>query len=108
MNTSAQYHQPVLDALCAFVRDRTTRHQREGKGDGSPATDVQAAPTVICRRNPGPGRIDLTGANIEGADLAVAHLEGANLREAHLEHANLFETRLRDADLLGMSRSLLK
>jgi hypothetical protein len=24
MNTSEQYHQPVLEALCAFVRDGTS------------------------------------------------------------------------------------
>jgi hypothetical protein len=43
MNTSEQYHQPVLEALCAFVRDRTTTET----GGGPPATDIQAALTVI-------------------------------------------------------------
>jgi hypothetical protein len=27
MNTSSEYHQPVLEALCAFVREGTTYHQ---------------------------------------------------------------------------------
>ena len=39
MNTSEQYHQPVLEALCAFVRDGT----RTDTGEGPPATDIQAA-----------------------------------------------------------------
>jgi hypothetical protein len=47
MNSSEQYHQPVLEALGAFVRDGT----RTDTGDGPPATDVQAALTVIGRRN---------------------------------------------------------
>jgi len=46
MNTSEQYHQPVLEALCAFVRDGT----RTYTGEGPPATDIQAALTVISRR----------------------------------------------------------
>ena len=48
MNTSEQYHQPVLEALCAFVRDNT----RNEKGEGPPTTQIQAALTVIGRRNP--------------------------------------------------------
>jgi hypothetical protein len=38
MNTSEEYHQPVLEALSAFVRDGT----RTDTGDGPPATDIQA------------------------------------------------------------------
>ena len=37
MNGSPQYHQPVLEALCAFVRDSTKTHL----GDDEPATDVK-------------------------------------------------------------------
>jgi hypothetical protein len=46
MNNSEQYHQPVLEALTAFVRDGT----RTETGDGPPTTDIQAALTVIGRR----------------------------------------------------------
>jgi hypothetical protein len=46
MNSSEQYHQAVLDALSAFVRNDT----RTATGDGPPATDIQAALTVIGRR----------------------------------------------------------
>src|SRR5207248_6995898 len=51
MNTSEQYHQPVLEALCAFVRDGT----KTETGDGPPATQIQAALTVIGRRASGIG-----------------------------------------------------
>jgi hypothetical protein len=43
MNGSEQYHQPVLEALSAFVRDGT----RTETGNGPPATDIQAALTVM-------------------------------------------------------------
>src|SRR3954469_10377262 len=58
MNNSEQpqYHQPLLEALCAFVREKAHR-------DGT-TTDVQAALTVIGRRAAGPGTIDLTGVSI--------------------------------------------
>ena len=149
LNTSEQYHQPVLEVLCAFVRDSTTHQQvtlttflaalfpagrdkTAGKGDGTPpAADVQAALTVIGRRKPTPGRVDLSGVNIpradlseaqladaylmdadlEGADLSGshlkgaflngAHLEGAHLNRAHLEGATLYEAHLEGAILAG-------
>src|SRR5215470_817244 len=38
MNTSEQYHQPVLEALCAFVRDRAAE-----TSEGAVASDIRAA-----------------------------------------------------------------
>ena len=71
MNTSKQYHQPVLEALCAFVRDSTI-----GKIVGTePATDIQAALTVIGRRADGLGRVNLTQANIPGSELSRSQPE---------------------------------
>jgi hypothetical protein len=54
MNTSEQYHQPVVEALCAFVRNETTE---KTVGD-RPAEDVQAALTVIGRRKQGSGDVN--------------------------------------------------
>jgi uncharacterized protein YjbI with pentapeptide repeats len=110
MNTSEQYHLPVLEALSAFVRDGT----RTGKSDGPPDTDIQAALTVIGRRadiwSGSPDfanahipkalltRADLTGANLVGTDLNGAQLMGAVLNGANLTGANL-----KGAMLLGAS-----
>src|SRR5262249_39551407 len=55
MDASEQYHQPVLEALSAFVRDGT----QTVTGDGPPATDFQAALTVIGRRKTIGERADL-------------------------------------------------
>jgi uncharacterized protein YjbI with pentapeptide repeats len=97
MNQSEQYHQPVLEALCAFVRDGT----RTATGDGPPATDVQAALTVIGRRSAGTGRVNSSDVN-----LSHAHIPGAILREANLSSANLSNANLRFASLPGADLSL--
>jgi len=84
MNASAQYYQPLLEALCAFVRDGTV-----GKtGERGPANDIQAVLTVIGRRNSG-GNVDLRFANLRAADLQGANLSGANLFQANLTFAAL-------------------
>jgi uncharacterized protein YjbI with pentapeptide repeats len=95
--TSPQYHQPVLEALCAFVRGHADLKDKT-------ATDVQAALTVIGRRVKGTGAVNLANVNIPGADLgradlAGAHLEDADLAGAHLEDANLSGANLVRANL---------
>jgi hypothetical protein len=108
----------LIEVLSAFIRDHAGT-----SGDASPhaassmprrwhpATDVQAALTVIGRRpNPAHAQgIDLSGANISGAKLAFldlayvnlngADLSGADLDYADLAHANLAHTNLTRASL---------
>ena len=102
MNTSEQYHRPVLEALCAFVRESTI-----GKTvpKDKPTSDVQAALTVIGRRIKGPGAVDLANVSIPGAnldshaDLIGANLSGPDLSGASLGNADLFGARLVKANL---------
>jgi uncharacterized protein YjbI with pentapeptide repeats len=96
MNTSEQYRQSVLEALCAFVREGTKE-----KVNDRPATDIQAALTVIGRRKEGPGEVDLSGANLSGAHLDGADLSGADLDRAHLSAAHLSGAHLDGANLDG-------
>jgi uncharacterized protein YjbI with pentapeptide repeats len=101
MNTSEQYHQPVLEALCAFVRNGTTV-ARDGtaiKVSDKPTTDIQAALTVIGRRTDGPGEVELSGATLIGANLGHANLTGANLLGANLSRAFLVDATLSNAFL---------
>jgi uncharacterized protein YjbI with pentapeptide repeats len=101
MNTSEQYYRPVLEALSAFVRDGTGTE----KGNGAPATEIQAALTVIGRRKAiATGTPDLAHANIpkadlSGADLSSTNLSGSNLSGADLTVAILNSANLTDADL---------
>jgi Pentapeptide repeats (8 copies) len=106
MNGSDQYHQPVLEALTAFVREGAkppTPEQLASPTEQLP-TDIQAALTVIGRRSAGQGVIDLGKANIAGAVLTNAllidaNLSGANLTGAVLIDANLTNALLIDANL---------
>jgi pentapeptide repeat protein len=106
MNASEQYHKPVLEALCAFVRERTGTET----GDGPPATDIQAALTVIGRRaaakteaqwinlaNLRIPKADLVGADL--ADFRAVDLSGVDLRGARLLGDNLTGANLTGADL---------
>jgi uncharacterized protein YjbI with pentapeptide repeats len=100
MNTSEQYHVSVLDTLGAFVRVSTEKDTNEGP----PATDVQAALTVIKRRTAGPGRVVLARAHIpkailNDADLIGADLNGINLNQAQLLGINVSGANLVNADL---------
>jgi hypothetical protein len=128
MNTSEQYHQPVLEALSAFVRDST----RTDTGDGPPATDIQAVLTVIGRRKPvfsaeiirttpfrttasgtaalrAPGPyldfVHIPKANLVLATLNEVSLEGVNLNGANLFGANLMGAHLRGANLSSANLS---
>jgi hypothetical protein len=119
MNTSDQYKQPVLEALCAFVRESTTRHKgpltvlietftapRDGTAEKAPPPyDIQAALTVIGRRKAGPGDVNLAGAKISGALLDDALLAGANLARADLSHTVLTDANLSRAFLAGANLS---
>jgi hypothetical protein len=102
MKVSPEYHQPVLEALCAFVRDGTTQeHAMAIPGFNRPPNDIQAALTVISRRTPGPGDVNLREANIPGAALTGANLSGAALSGADLTGANLSGANLSGAALNG-------
>src|SRR5438045_2435927 len=95
-----EYYQPVLEALCAFVRDNTAVTR-----DEPPASDIRAALTVIGRRNAGDNRgeamPDLRGVQLQKADLKDADLSGTNLTKANLTSANLTKANLTSADLSG-------
>ena len=86
MNMSEQYHQPVLEALCAFVREEAKGEPDNAK---APAADIQAALAVIGRRKPGPGGANLDGAKIPGAILRYADLSNASLIGVDLQGADL-------------------
>jgi hypothetical protein len=101
MNTSREYHQPVLEALCAFVRDYT----KNKADDTPPTTDVQAALTVIGRREAGDGLVDLSGTHISKAFLFQANLSQANLSAANLSGASLGNAQLSNAMLYGANLS---
>src|SRR5712671_3392980 len=96
-----QYRGPVLEMLCAFVREYTIGKTVFQK----PAIDIQAALTVIGRRKgqelPDLAQANIPGANLSGANLSGADLDSADLKSAYLSGANLTGANLRGADLNG-------
>jgi len=105
---SAKDHPTVMEVLTAFIRE----HSREPwplpdsggqEGPRSPRPDVQAAVTVVGRRDAKRdiSPIDLTGADLIGANFTRADLGGANLSGADLTSATLIGTNLGGANLAG-------
>ena len=117
---SPEDHGPIIEILAAFVREHAPWPTRPGarSGDGNghargahgtddrprPATDVQAAVTILGRRTIAHDTeppIGLPHTALAGAMLTGAHLEGALLSGANLEGADLFKANLKAADLEG-------
>jgi hypothetical protein len=104
-NESRQQHQPAIEVLCAYLRERAAWDPDRPSAPRLP-TDVQAVLTVIGRRDTthedGTAfRLDLRRTDLRGADLNGVCLERANLFEAHLETATMQAARLTNADLRG-------
>jgi Pentapeptide repeats (8 copies) len=103
----------VMEVLAAFVRENSREplrpSSRAESGDDRPEPwirpDVQAAVTVIGRRNPEHDSqpVDLRLANLGGADLAGADLRGVILGGADLRGADLWTADLRGAYLRGVN-----
>jgi uncharacterized protein YjbI with pentapeptide repeats len=106
---SATDHPTVMEVLAAFIREHSREQWPSAVTDESAPDapvrstrpDVQAALTVIGRRDPRRDRrrIDLSGANLSGASLTRADLSGANLSKADLSGAYLVEAELRATNL---------
>jgi hypothetical protein len=99
---SKQDHGPIVEVLCAYVRERAA-WKEDAAAAPRPAADVQAVLTVLGRRNRAHDepeqRLDLRRADLRGADLKEVDLERALLSEIHLEGAALEGANLAGADL---------
>ncbi|MBW4703465.1 pentapeptide repeat-containing protein [Micromonospora sp. RL09-050-HVF-A] len=127
MRDSAADQPAVVDILATFVRVHApatavptpSRSPRGSLARSNPPVDIQAALTVLGRRDsardgtvgagdedPSPRRLNLSGADLSGADLSGADLLRANLKGSHLlgadlSNANLANANLGEADLKG-------
>ncbi len=113
MIESEREHETVTEVLATFIRERTgalaaedsawnAEHHHEGGNDRPrPDTDVQAAVTVIGRRpqRPERNRVDLSLADLCGADLSRLNLDEVWLWRAKLRSAKLLDTSLKGANL---------
>jgi uncharacterized protein YjbI with pentapeptide repeats len=109
MNTSREYHRPIVEALSAVLRVESPANAASDALAPVAATIV----TVLGRRNESIGSgdefgsttvLDLNNTNLRWADLRNAHLAGADLTgsdltKAHLPKADLSGARLSRATL---------
>jgi hypothetical protein len=122
---SAQDYWPVLETLCAFIRERSAWKEQDllppdsvasfyespssAKKAAQPPTDIAAVLTVIARRSKSGQQleerenlqIDLQGVDLRGAVLDNVNLSKANLKGAHLEGAQLYGANLEETLLPG-------
>lgn len=98
---SPRDHQTIYDVLAAFVREHDPAPSVK-KPPGQPATDIQAALTVIGRRAHVRDTrvIDLSAVRIRGAELTGANLHRVNLNDAYLASAKLSGANLGGASLI--------
>ncbi|MGJ5633003.1 pentapeptide repeat-containing protein [Nostoc sp. CALU 1950] len=137
--SSPEEHWTVIEVLTSYIRDQSLKGKSVFKPEPevddnqsgestyqsilkkirteqsiSVTTDIQAALTVICRRNnkqdPRDIVIDLSFCDIRGADLKKAKLSNADLRGAKISGVNLENANLSSANLQGanFTRSVLK
>lgn len=117
--TNEKYHPQIIEVLCAYVRMHASKpvnlpSDRElqemiasgdlvlTEGEPSPSLDIQAALTIIGRRNvefDGPERLNLTRTRLAGSQLAKANFAGADFSEADLTRINFAGTDLTEAYL---------
>ena len=104
---SARDHPTVMEVLTAFIREHShekwppSDHPASRGQEPSTRPDVQAALTVVGRRDPDHDiqSIDLARAHLVGATLVGATLDGAGLDGADLFGATLTRADLTDATL---------
>ncbi|MBF0384131.1 MAG: pentapeptide repeat-containing protein [Magnetococcales bacterium] len=90
------YHRTVYELLCVFVKDHSPAPESKDPDNNAsrePPSEriaVQAAMTVICRRDSDKDvKLDLTNANLSDLNLKDANLSGANLYKADLRKSRL-------------------
>ncbi|MDB9357213.1 pentapeptide repeat-containing protein [Nodularia spumigena CS-587/03] len=97
-----QYHWEIMVILTNFVQNQAAdMNGDELNNNPSPGipTDIQAALTVIGRRDTNKDELD------EPLDLSHTDMKGANLHQANLELTNLYQVNLSGANLSGANLS---
>ena len=101
-----EFHIPIMDLLCAFIRHPPKETLEDGSTRCSP--DIEAAAIAIGNRSEGQIMLDrkrggwmpdLEGAYLAGARLSRAKLSGAILRNADLTGAELSHANLSSASM---------
>jgi uncharacterized protein YjbI with pentapeptide repeats len=105
---SKTYYLPVMEVLTAFLRENARWRDSLSQAEKEPSSlgdvpalrsDLQAAATVVARRDLSTSEAQAFRVNLFGADLTGAYLPDAKLTEANLRYVNLSDAILRYANL---------
>ena len=100
-NDSPKDAQPIMEILCAFVRNGLAGRT----GVSKLPLDVSAALALITTGEKGYSldlsEVDLSGAKLQNSVLDSVNFEGSNLEGTHLERASLRGCRFRGANLMN-------
>ncbi|WP_405857591.1 pentapeptide repeat-containing protein [Streptomyces sp. NBC_00090] len=103
MQDSPRDHPTIVAVLSAYVREHAPDPKGASTGaDHRPSTDIQAAVTVLARRNPEPDAdavVDLQFSDLRAVRLDHPHLGSANLAYSDLRFAVLSYSDLSNADI---------
>ncbi|MEH2287005.1 pentapeptide repeat-containing protein [Nostoc sp.] len=95
-------HWTIMEVLTAFVRENAPLKKDEEQESTKIRTDIQAALTVIGRRNAENEQekqsLDLSNIDIRGVNLIKANLERADFISSNLEGGLLMQARLQNAE----------
>jgi hypothetical protein len=105
---SARDYPTVLEVLTAFIREHSLEpwppqdHSASQEQERSTRPDIQAALTVVGRRNLDRDvqLLNLGRADLSGADLSRAELSGTNLFRVQFDGAELYHANLASAHLI--------
>jgi uncharacterized protein YjbI with pentapeptide repeats len=107
--TELKFSQEIIEMLSSFVRNHASRPQNQLQPLSIIRADIQAALTVIARRDttekPENEPLNLSQINIAGANLGGANLERINFYQVNLAGANLCGANLRGAILSAANLS---
>jgi uncharacterized protein YjbI with pentapeptide repeats len=106
---SPEDHWTIMEIFAAFIRENASMILEEEEDFlehfSKLSTDIQAALTVIGRRNfrqdPENEKLDLRDINISGADLTGANFSGVDLTSANLQGVMFYAANLQSADFTG-------
>jgi hypothetical protein len=94
---SKTYYLPVMEVLTAFLRENARWRDSLSQAEKEPSSlgdvpalrsDLQAAATVVARRDLSTSEAQAFRVNLFGADLTGAYLPDAKLTEANLRYVN--------------------
>lgn len=100
---SARDHPTIIEVLTTFIREHSREAWEPADYNGPleyqpPRPDIQAATTVIARRD---HRRDIRHLDLAGANLNYAKLTRINFAHANLSRAKLHDAKVSLADLTG-------